>query len=90
MLTTEQRNEMRLCIVGPCSEADLEVLRADFEAIGERVEPPIHWGGLPDYQMIVSYSEDYEEWESYLLHDGNHIYEPTITAADFIKTYLRK
>ncbi len=89
MLTTDQRNEMRHCIVGPCTLDDLRQLGGKLFDSEERIES---WflDDLPsNTNLIAKYSDIYDEWESFLMVDMNPLYEPTITAADFIKTYLR-
>jgi len=80
MLTTDQRNEMRLCIVGPCSEAEKQEIREGLERIGEPMVSSIFWHptGGPMIRFGVDRWMVVGNWNS-----------PTITAADFIKTYLR-
>jgi len=84
MLTTDQRNEMRRCIVGPCTEQEKQEIQEKLPLIGEVVEEDDlwEWGGC-DFIMF----DHHHEWTT---TDTQVAGPATITAADFIKTYLRK
>ena len=87
-LTNEQREEMRQCVVGPCTLDDLRQLDDKMFDIGERIES---WflDGLPsNTNLIAKYSDIYDEWESFLMVDMNPLYTPTISVKDFISKHL--
>ena len=81
MLTTDQRNEMRLCIVGPCSEAEKNTIRGLLVEIEEAVATRGNWH-FDNKHDSVYFDADFDEWDTSYM-------SPTITAADFIKTYLQ-
>ena len=75
----KKQNEMRRQIVGPCIESELNEIRTGLVKLGEKAE---RLAMFNQCQMV--YFEEYNsEW---CTGDSQ---EPTITAADFIKTYLK-
>ena len=87
-LTNEQREEMRQCVVGPCTLDDLRQLGGKLFDSEERIES---WflDDLPsNTNLIAKYSDIYDEWESFLMVDMNPLYTPTISVKDFISKHL--
>ena len=73
------KNEMHRQIVGPCTESELNEIRAGLVKLGENVEPEKYW----NFYEIAFFETYNSEW---ITSDQP---EPTISAADFIKTYLQ-
>lgn len=80
-LTNEQREEMRECVVGPCSKATKARLRAGFIEKGENVEVIKLWVCNPSVFKNVKYFHGCEDW-------GTTRRFPNISAKDFISKYL--
>ena len=87
-LTNEQREEMRQCVVGPCTLDDLRELDDKMVDIGERIECWFLDGRPSNTNLIAKYSDIYDEWESFLMVDMNPLYTPTISVKDFISKHL--
>ena len=81
---------MRRCIVGPCTEAEKQAVRDGLEYWNEPIESMDMWDFLdtsdPAQFNQIAFEMPSHEWTK----TGNDVYGvSTITAADFIKTYLQ-
>lgn len=61
-LTNKQREEMRKCVVGPCTFQEKQDMREWLGKIGERIEPDRFWNWKK--LDLVRFDTDYHEWWS--------------------------
>ena len=78
-LTNQQREEMRKCIIGPCSEREKQTIRDGLDYLNEPLVSSILW--IPTRGPIIKHGID--KWKVV----GN-LNRTTISAKDFISKYL--
>jgi len=75
--------QMRTHQIGPCTIEEKDIIKTGLEKIGERIESHILWYIDSAVNIGFARGEFKEKWQS------NANEKPTITAEEFIKTYLQ-
>ena len=79
-LTKKQREEMRKCVVGPCTSEDFKIIRDWLLSSRELVQCSL-WGKAPEHFNTVEYFMDTEVWDIYA-------HKPNISFQDFKTKYI--
>jgi len=79
-LTNEQREEMRQCVVGPCTDVEKQYIRDQLPLHGEKIEIVHNSSEYPNWK----WASHFKEW----IPSSDYWSLSNISAQDFIDKYL--